>query len=123
MTSQINIKFCDMCDNMLYIKVNEQKHPHFYCKCCNYVRNIDEENEIITILDKDENIDALEYSAYLNPNLQYDPTLPHINIPCPNSDCNKPKDKDNDVIFIRYNHNNMKHIYICTYCKNNWLIN
>jgi DNA-directed RNA polymerase subunit M/transcription elongation factor TFIIS len=122
MSSNITIEFCDFCDNMVYMSLEKENKATWYCKNCNHKKDIDEEDKIITILDKKYN-NELEYLIYLNPYLKYDNTLPHIhNLECTNKSCTKKEGQENDIIYIRYNNEDMKYIYICTYCNQNWLM-
>jgi DNA-directed RNA polymerase subunit M/transcription elongation factor TFIIS len=54
--------------------------------------------------------------------IQYDPTLPHVdNIKCPSNECptNSGTEKP-DVIYIKYDQEAMKFLYICNVCNNRW---
>jgi len=57
-----------------------------------------------------------------NPYTKFDPTLPHINIPCPNVACktNEKEEPITDAVFIRYDSNGLKYLYICTECEHKW---
>ncbi len=58
----------------------------------------------------------------LNEFTHQDPTLPHVkNIPCPNAEClTKTGAKERDVIYIKYDADNLKYLYICNVCKAQW---
>ena len=46
-----------------------------------------------------------------------DPTLPRLyNIQCPNDECKT----ENGVIYIRYDSDNLKYLYICVDCDTKW---
>jgi aspartate carbamoyltransferase regulatory subunit len=53
-----------------------------------------------------------------------DPTLPRIyNIRCPNTACKTNEEGEKtpaEVIYMRYDDENMKYLYICTTCDTTW---
>ena len=58
-----------------------------------------------------------------NPYILDDPTLPRLkNLKCINSECitNQNDEINSDIIYIKYNHENLKYLYICTKCKTSW---
>jgi DNA-directed RNA polymerase subunit M/transcription elongation factor TFIIS len=112
--------FCNYCENFLYIKLDDENKLHYHCKNCN---NTVPSNETGSICITDNNYidDDTNYKQYISKYLKYDQTLPHItNIKCPNKDCIKPKDKDEDVIFVKYDFQKMKYMYYCTFCDHFW---
>jgi hypothetical protein len=120
----MDIKFCENCDMKLeYYTDTEKTPPQLYlgCKACGYK---EETNEKKCIYNNDYKID-LSQIINQNPFLEYDITLPSIqdnkNIKCPNDECitNKEK-KPTDIIYIKYDHVNMKYSYICRDCKQCW---
>jgi len=62
----------------------------------------------------------------VNKYTKYDPTLPHINIKCPNDNCktNTTNNPENvtDAIYLRYDNTQLKFLYICTEpdCNYKW---
>lgn len=120
------MKFCDICDNMLYIDFQEDKDNTtkkillYTCKVCNTTVEEKTSGSILVIDDNKIN-DEIKYSQYINKYLKYDPCLPRVNnIICTNSSCTKPADKDNEVIYLKYDPINMKYIYHCCYCNHFW---
>ena len=141
------MKFCDVCDNMLYVTVNDDKLI-FQCKNCNFSKEEGDAEAIIArqaasklvllqnytgemnevtndacIMNINYSDDARSYKQYMNTNVKYDPTLPHVNnIVCPHDDCKTGvhKDKTTDTIYIKYDHKNMKYLYFCCNCENFW---
>jgi DNA-directed RNA polymerase subunit M/transcription elongation factor TFIIS len=65
------------------------------------------------------------FNHIINKYTKYDPTLPRINnILCPNNECATNKDgKEREIIYIRYDDNNMKYVYLCSECDTVWKIN
>lgn len=123
------MKFCNVCDNMLYFKINMEEEDKgkttllYYCRKCGEIENIDELELIKDITyEKKTNI-----NININKNIKHDPTIPHIrNMNCPNTDCNTNKNKedvdfkDKDIIYYRYNEEDMKYMYMCVVCDTLW---
>lgn len=110
--------FCEKCDNMYYIKIDEDNSNSLvnYCKQCGYVDKNNTQN-IIT------NISNIEDNEIINEYTKYDCTLPRVNnIPCPNSDCasNKNKDVQSEVILIKSNEKQLTFVYLCCHCDHSW---
>ena len=116
------MEFCKKCDNMYYMKIDDEKKLIHFCKNCGY-----EDNQELST----SNLKVLKYSktsknqdVHINRYTKYDPTLPHLNsIKCPNVECisNKGEGVEQDVIYLRYDDKNMKFMYLCTHCDFNWL--
>ncbi len=116
--------FCTKCNNMLYIKIelddNENQQIKNYCKNCNFSKNLPNDESIPIIENSYENKN-INYELYINPYIKYDATLPRVNnIKCVNKECTKEKDKMNEVIYIKYDNENMKYLYYCIYCEHFW---
>ena len=114
--------FCDNCDNIMHVyldKKTESPKLYLYCKKCQnkqeYIGNL--------LYNNDHYIDLSE-SINSNKFINYDITLPHIksdNIKCPNSECiSITEEKQSDIIYIKYDKDNMKYIYSCNYCGQKW---
>lgn len=113
--------FCKKCENMYYMKKNDEKKLIHYCKHCDY-----EDNKLI----ETKNMKVFEYCAKDNQNnisineyTRFDPTLPHMKtIKCPNLECpaNNNKEIEQDVIYIRVDDQNMKYMYLCFHCNSSW---
>ncbi len=113
--------FCEKCDNMYYLKINEEDSNSLvnYCKQCGYVDTSNTQN-IIT------NIASIEDTNIINEYTKYDCTLPRVNnIPCPNSECNSNKNKEvqPEVILIKSNEKQLTFVYLCCHCDHSWKLN
>ena len=115
--------FCSICKNMYYIRINEKdtNKLEYYCRNCGHedqliaVDNICVSKTIIKNREK-------SFNNIINKYTKLDPTLPRINnILCPNAECetNK-KEKEREIIYIRYYDTNMKYIYMCSTCDTLW---
>lgn len=125
------IRFCDICENKLYHRVEEDSLVHF-CRVCGTTDTNVNENEGVCVLNihygngmnDDEMTKPLGH--IYNKYTKYDPTLPHLLLLCPNEQCEthkKGEDAKSDVIYIRYDNTHMKHLYICTACDYTWKSN
>lgn len=122
--------FCPKCDNMLYISVNfEPDSPEanrlvYYCRNCGHKDNtIGEKNFCVSHMQLKKT--EQKFSHLVNKYTKYDPTLPRVtNIACPNSECPSNTDKavGKDVIYMRYDDDNMLYVYICRHCDHTWTI-
>jgi DNA-directed RNA polymerase subunit M/transcription elongation factor TFIIS len=117
------MEFCQKCDNMYYMKVNDDRKLIHFCKYCGY-----EDNELINV----QNLKVFEFSkentnknVHINKYTKYDPTLPHVHtIKCPNMECpcnDSSNDFENDIIYLRYDDKNMKYMYLCCHCDFTWV--
>ena len=127
------MEFCENCDNMLYVKIvikktndedadadvdddEEKEEMIYYCRCCgNTHENIkNTKNSIYSI---NFNTDNIKKKSIINPYTFYDPTLPKATgIKCPNKNC---PSKTSNIVYINYDDNDMKYIYICLDCQKN----
>ncbi len=121
------MKFCVKCENMYYLGINSEdpNKLSYYCRHCGYVdETITEEG--ICILDTKIQKSEQKFSHIINKYTKLDPTLPRIyNMKCPNVECktNKDENLNSEIIYVRYDNNNLKYIYICSTCDTNWLSN
>ena len=126
------MKFCNNCDNMLYIRLLKEDSNKliYYCRNCG---NTDEELNKDNLCVSNTNI-ASKDKAYLqdiNEFTKLDPTLPRTqNIKCPNQSCPSNHKSDdptitnkNEIIYLRYNDVNLNYVYICTQCDTIWKTN
>ena len=115
------MQFCEVCRNMLYTRLDEDKNMINYCKNCNnsVVHTVADGSKVLI---QDNKIDDItKYSQYINPNIQSDPTLPRVNnISCPNTECSKKEEEPNEVIYVKYDFQNMRYLYHCCYCNQFW---
>lgn len=118
--------FCNNCQNMYYIRINED-NPNklvYYCRHCG--------NEDSTLAVDNISVSKLQikkseqsFNHIINKYTKLDPTLPRIStILCPNQDCEtNTKNTEREIIYIRYDDTNMKYIYLCSTCDTVWKAN
>ncbi len=137
--------FCSVCGNMYYIGIGEGANTNklvYYCRKCG------NKDETLSV----ENMCVSRYTAHktemrtknlINKYTKYDPTLPRITgVLCPNEECSSNHGahehdrepnvsrridtaaaaKDHEVIYIRYDNENMKYAYICPDCDTTWTL-
>ncbi len=114
-----DFKWCPICRNMLYIKINTENEYTDYCKNCSYQEiDVSTESKVIINSFYDEKED---FSAYVNRHIKYDKTIPKVNnIKCQNKKCCKKEEDENEIMIIKYDNINLKYIYLCCYCDNYW---
>jgi DNA-directed RNA polymerase subunit M/transcription elongation factor TFIIS len=115
--------FCNVCDNMYYIRVDEDSGSKliYYCrKCGNEDSLIRDKNACV--LKTNVNTTDASIDNVVNEYTKYDPTLPRFNsILCPNADCQtNTKDAPREIIYIRYDEVDLKYIYLCSTCDTSW---
>lgn len=120
------MRFCQYCDNMLYIKLikNIQGDDYFeYCKYCGFKERMSKDTSVKVLENNFDDNNDLRYHLFINNYIKWDPTLPRVNnIKCVNPQCTKPKNKDNEIIYMKYDSVNMKYIYMCIFCDKFWKI-
>jgi len=123
------MNFCTNCDNMYYIKLEEEECDKivYYCRNCG---NVDDKILDVNKCILEENINKTEdkYNTHINKYTKLDITLPRINtIKCPNSLCETNKDgfdsSKKEIIYIRYDNIAMKYLYLCSHCDFIWKTN
>jgi len=115
---------------MYYIKIGDDSMADqliYYCRNCGH-ENTDLNNTNIcvskTIVKGNGN--KTNMSHFINEYTKFDPTLPRITtIKCPNQACSsnslEQKDKeDREVLYVRYDDDNMKYLYLCCRCETKW---
>jgi DNA-directed RNA polymerase II subunit RPB9 len=85
--SNMKIRFCQKCDNMLYIHSTDTlNNLKYYCKNCDYTEL--DENPSGCIYENVYNTNYLTYDIITNKYTRNDPTLPRIKkMKCINKDC------------------------------------
>ena len=122
------MRFCKVCDNMYYISIDARdsnKLSH-YCRNCGDVDNDSDNLDVQCILNTQMKKTDQTFHHVINKFTKLDPTLPRIyNIPCPNEGCatnavNTTEKVDREVLYIRYDEDKLKYLYMCTVCNHTW---
>ena len=115
------MKFCQICNNMLYVSSNPEKQLTYYCNMCSKSEVIDTSHQSVCIIDDNKVDDTILYNQYITKNIKYDPSLPRVNnIECPNQECSKKTTEEPETIYLKYDFPNMKYLYYCCYCEHFW---
>ena len=119
------MKFCSACNNMLYIKmynVNDSNAIKYYCRNCGFEDDTIE-NEGVCVLKTHLRKNAQKFNHIINRYTKLDPTLPRIfTIRCPEESCptNVEIIENPEIIYMRYDDDNMKYLYLCVTCDATW---
>ena len=115
------MRFCDHCNNFLYVDLDPENNLLYYCKNCSHKIIEKKENGSICVIQDNKVDDITRYSQFLNKNIKHDPTLPRVNnIKCTNPNCTKKEADNNEIIYVKYDFVNMKYMYLCCYCDHFW---
>jgi len=119
------MEFCTNCDNMYYISIDSEDSNKllYYCRYCGNTDPMTTK-EGLCVLKTEIEKGEQKFNHIINPYTKLDPTLPRIkNIKCPNGACltnEGDSKKETDIIYMRYDDNNMKYLYLCTDCDMVW---
>lgn len=132
--------FCNVCGNMFYLKIKDDDKDNimYYCRKCgnkddNIINNLQNFCVSKTHIKKTTEV----YKNIINKYTKLDPTLPRIrNMLCPNEACNSNSEQKDgeqkdgeqkdgeqkypEIIYLRYDNDNMKYIYLCGVCDYTW---
>ena len=121
------MKFCTECQNMYYISIDEANINNltYYCRFCG---NKDDQvaKEGVVVLKTQYKQSEQKFNHMVNKYTKYDPTLPRkTSMKCPNERCNDQSaaasaSAGSDIIYLRYDDENMKYLYICSNCNFTW---
>lgn len=119
------MRFCKVCNNMLYMRTDNNRELTFYCKNCNFSLVEESGNLAEPVMVNNFEHDDKTYQQYLNKVIRHDVTLPRVsNIACPNKECSTHKagveKEDNEVIYVKHDAVNMKFLYFCCKCERFW---
>ena len=106
------MNFCDVCENMLYLKIAPREKGD---AVLNFCRNCGSEKEVpITECLSKRVLKKNATEVVLNKYTKYDPTLPRIDKQCPQCPTK------HDIIYVRYDEAGLKYVYLCPTCDHSW---
>ena len=121
------IRFCEDCDNKLYHLIENNSLVYFCRVCGKKDVTLSTSSHCVLSIQMDGNDTSDLYEHLIHKYTKHDPTLPHIFIPCPNESCVSNVSKEGsstesfkDAVYIRYDNQHMKHLYLCTKCDFKW---
>ena len=111
------MEFCNVCNNMLYMKTGESGSLIRVCKNCAFTKTEEvSTGKAICVARTIYSEDELLFSQNQNKFLRFDPTLPRItDVKCPKPDCGK-----SQVAYVKYHNTDMRYLYICDFCGHTW---
>lgn len=139
------MQFCPFCKNYLYLlapedkfarsnpteqdtaaglggnEISDESHRLFrICRTCGY-REQDKKGGLVLETNLKEKTSE-GYKILLHEFTKLDPTLPHVDtIKCPNEGCaSNAGSAKKDVIYLKYDAENLKFLYICNVCDTQW---
>lgn len=113
------MEFCEVCDNMLFLKIEDEQLTH-HCRKCKHKKQIESPHYVVskTIYKRAEQ----KYESIVNEYTKLDMTLPRVkNINCPNESCDTSTEPN--IIYIRYDDTEMLFLYLCRKCGKKWNTN
>lgn len=120
------MKFCSECDNMYYVTLDEGDANKLTYKCrrCGHVDEL-LGHEAVCVLKTRLKKSEHQYQHMVNAFTKMDPTLPRIySMKCPNDLCaTHTSTAATEVVYKRYDDDNLKYVYICTTCDTVWKTN
>ena len=113
------LKFCPICSMCLFNKVTDNVLT-LQCHACGYVENQTKGDLVSEIYVKERGSEA--HKIVYNEFTRQDPTLPHLKtMKCPNGSCeSNVGSAEKDVIYLKYDTENLKFLYICNVCGESW---
>jgi DNA-directed RNA polymerase subunit RPC12/RpoP len=112
---------------MYYIGINEKDSNQlvYYCRNCG---NKDDgaATDGMCVLKTQLKKGEQKFNHIVNAYTKLDPTLPRIyNMKCPNGECKTNHEahtkEPTEVIYVRYDDDNLKYLYICVECDTTWV--
>lgn len=122
MSNSSDIHFCNECNNLTFLHINEEEKLIHYCKSCEKIEEYKGDGCIFSqdfkILDKSEIVNSNKY-------INHDITLPFITgnmeIKCPNTNCEtNTSGHERKIKYLKHDYENMKYTYICNCCGQKW---
>ena len=115
------MEFCTGCDNMLYIKIQQDDADSiiYYCRNCGHEQTMKDSELCVSKINLKRTEQKYEHS--INKYTKMDPTLPRIyHMKCPNQECTT---KKQEIVYLRYDDEQLKYVYLCTNCDTIWKSN
>jgi DNA-directed RNA polymerase subunit M/transcription elongation factor TFIIS len=90
-----------------------------FCRNCGHIEKEKKGLVMETVI---QGQSSESYKVFLNEFTKEDPRLPHVkNLLCPNGQCKSRNGQaESDVIYIKYDTVNLKYLYICNVCGEQW---
>jgi DNA-directed RNA polymerase subunit M/transcription elongation factor TFIIS len=112
-------KFCGVCNQCFNYQLRDEKLFRI-CRKCGFEEEEKKGALLFETYIQERRSEA--YKVLTNEFTRQDPTLPHVKtIKCPATICPTNQGKnERDVIYMKYDNINMKYLYICNVCGEQW---
>ena len=124
------MKFCELCNNMLYLTINEEveNQLNYSCRNCGFSELV---KGVVSLSTTTQSKCRRSVHDIINKYTKLDPTLPRVNtVHCANEMCETNQETtanevqqnpiEREIIYIRYDDADMKYIYMCCHCDSVW---
>ena len=120
------MKFCSVCDNLLVLAKSKESDDLVYnCRSCKTQEQFEPDFNPCVYKKNYGGSEKVFYDMFINKYTKHDPTLPHVtSVQCQNVECandTKAKGDKSDIVYLRYNEDKMKYIYLCCKCERAWI--
>ncbi len=115
------IRFCTVCDNYLYLQVEGDKQVlQRICRNCGF-RDTEDQGGLVSEMHIEQR--AAEGYTLINEFTLKDKRLPHLynTMKCISDKCpSSLPGKESDIVYIKYDNENLRYIYMCYICQATW---
>ena len=112
------MKFCPHCRYYMFLDA-EANNLTRLCRNCGHQEAEEKGGLIVEKLVQERSSEG--YKILLNEFTRLDNTYPHTTmIKCPNGGCGSNGGAERDVIYLKYDTINLKFVYICNVCGEQW---
>lgn len=112
------MKFCPHCKYYMFHDVEANKLTRV-CRNCGHQEAEETGGLIVEKLVQEKSSEG--YKVLLNEFTRLDNTYPHTKmLKCPNGACGSNGGAERDVIYLKYDTTNLKFVYICNVCGEQW---
>jgi DNA-directed RNA polymerase subunit M/transcription elongation factor TFIIS len=118
------MRFCETCGNMYYLKIDKSETNVdllYYCRNCGSETTCNDESTLLISRNTKKKNVHLHY--FVNKYTKFDPTIPRINyMSCVSKECKSNTDvkTEKDILYIKYDRENLKYLYMCCLCDTIW---
>ena len=122
--------FCSNCENMYYLKLSPENDNQliYYCRNCG-TEDLNLKTSDNCVLSTQISSNDTNQVNIVNEYTKFDVTLPRTSsIRCPNQNCetnikSEGEAIEREIIYVRYDNDNMKYLYLCSHCSTTWKTN
>jgi hypothetical protein len=120
-TKKSAIRFCTVCDNYLYLQVEgETQTLQRMCRNCGF-KDTEDQGGLVSEMHIEQR--SAEGYTLINEFTLKDKRLPHLygTMKCISDKCpSNTQSKESDIVYIKYDTENLRYIYMCYLCQATW---